>query len=246
MDTRLLLAPMLALFSCASWVPGLPACPSINELKPPASDECLATPEAGSTVSRMASLLEPQAGPLLIRVEMSAASSVESVCGDRSNTRGERQARKHLSEVSPSLASLPSGPSCLAGTRLDFNRSAAHAALVASSIRQCRREASRELEASRNNPSNPSQVDTVRSGRAYLDCLTRRQMELEEIWFFDRFVTTRFVVFIPAEGSARRRKAIRICSDPLETDPFSDQPAVARLDEGLVDCMSSQGWQPVR
>lgn len=62
---------------------------------------------------------------------------MRAVCAEAAFTRDEWSQRRHLAVQSKAIASLPPGPSCLAGKRLDLNRYEATLAKISPAATLC-------------------------------------------------------------------------------------------------------------
>jgi hypothetical protein len=177
-------------------------------------------------------MIEEMAGPLLVRVEFDSRSSVHAVCADRTSAETWRRARTRVANNLGTITDTPPGPSCLAGSRLDFNRREAGRAAAHHAVSACLRKGEMVYQSNKKNPSNPDWADRMIGGRHFWNCLYRSQKALHQLWLLDPVDDTTVHVYHETPSSAPRRETIRACSEVEESGP------------ALEACVKSHGWEP--
>ncbi len=225
MRRSLLVFATVAAFGCATGPPAIPFCPRMAEL-PVATPECLAEPDAQRVVAELGTFIEEAAGDLLFRVAFDEAASVESICAQRpANDDIDIDIdgwtpRARLAGRSGEILSISPGPSCLAGTRLDFNRMDAKFAEIEGIAERCRREG------------------LVRYG----SCVEQEQIQRGEIWMLGLGR-----VFVKSPTGSKRRTAILGCSQnltPISRSTFGADITHIVVDPNeITDCLRGHGWK---
>ena len=126
------------LAACASVdVDTIPICGPVASLQPLPDVRSCDEIELRQYVLMLREKAIARASRALVRVEFDETSRVRAVCTEAAVRRDEWSQRKHLAEQSNAIASLPPGPSCLAGRRADLNRYEATLAEIGRAAKLC-------------------------------------------------------------------------------------------------------------
>lgn len=196
---------------------------------------CADDPEAEAALDRLAEVINPEAGPLRVRMELGEAGDVKRMCVDRSKSRRAFHHRKSVAAQRAAIDALPPAPACLADGQLVFNEFAAVLDDIDEVKDRCQREAS---------TGSGYGLDGFDSG-VYTRCLADRQAERGEIWMEDLGE-----VYVRDDGTAGdRSKALRECGIAIHTQYDSAGGSrIARLiikPEEFNPCMAQYGWFPL-
>ncbi len=245
------IAALFAL-ACASSSPNLSKCPAIEAMPPPPSEQCRSESDFIQFQRQLATIVEDDAGPLLVRVEFDSQSVIQKICADPTSADGYVRARKQLVTrfAGVPLEKTP-GPPCLANSRLDFNSRGVQNAILRLIVRKCEREAITARRSVSNNPNLPIQFSNRMEARIYVACMERKQKQLNQVWLFDGVFTGRIAyLFYGTAESTPREKVLQKCFPLYKGIATTGRGAASILPaendrEAATACMLSEGWGTV-
>ena len=224
MDRQFFFATVaVAFLACATQTStsALPYCVESEETRFLPGRSCQDDPAFVAFRNEIERFVIPQAGPLLVRITLDDDAKIAEACAVRGYGSGQWTARSRLAGLLAPPATSVSGPSCAAGSSLEFNRAEATYELIKIIERDCERQS----------------IDT----RHFVECLDTWQKRRGEIWVFGS--NQRYRVFVPTREPSPRRTALRACTKPAPASGFDFPPiGIARVGVVLEECMSAEGW----
>jgi hypothetical protein len=130
-----LLGAMLACASDRDRQASVPACPGVAA-SPPAEEACDPA-ELAAYTSELSDWIAEENDQALVRIEFDDASRVRSVCVDEKTGSAVGKARREIAAKLLERGSLPTGPQCVAGRRIELNRYEAKLAEVKRAQGRC-------------------------------------------------------------------------------------------------------------
>jgi len=166
----------------------------------------------------------------LVRVVYDGNSQIESVCVVRDE--GSWRTRHALSDVLATTDSLPPGPACVGGHRIDLNRYQAKLAQIKRAKRECETQVNATISTNRNSGMDLRQV----AARELENC-----MAFKSDWVtIDRGLKPPLLFGRPQLGPPPKvsaRETVNRCV--RETGPVSSI-------ETQVACIQEDGWEMIR
>lgn len=98
----------------------VPACPAVAS-RPLAADACEPA-ELGAYTRQLSDRIAEGNDQALVRVEFDETSRVHSVCVDEETGSAVGKARREIGEKLVEMHTIPPGPRCVAGRRIDLHR----------------------------------------------------------------------------------------------------------------------------
>jgi hypothetical protein len=165
-----LVAAALALHAASARSDTVPPCSAI-EARPPAASAVCDDRELAVYTESLSDRIVAHNSRALVRITYDDRSRVQSVCVDDHTGRDVWNARRHVAEQLLAMGTIPDGPPCVAGKRVDLNRYEAKlaetkSAIVACSVRMARRM--KALPSCQKYRSDWILYDRVGSTRPYL------------------------------------------------------------------------------
>jgi hypothetical protein len=224
MDRHFLFATVgVVLLACATQtsISSLPYCVESEEVRFLPDRSCQDDPDFIAFRNEIEQLVISQAGPLLVRITLDDDAKISDACAVRGYGSGQWTARTRLAGLLAPPATSLSGPSCAAGSSLEFNRAQATYELIRVIERDCERQS-----------INP---------RQFAECLDMWQRRRGEIWVFGS--NQRYRVFVPTREPSPRRTALLACTKRAPASGLDFQPiGIARVGVVLEECMRAEGW----
>ena len=213
----------VVLLACATQTStsALPYCVESEETRFLPDRSCQDDPDFIAFQNEIEQLVIQQAGPMLVRIHLDDDARISEACAVRGYGSGQWTARRRLAGLLAPPATSLSGPSCAAGSSLEFNRAQATYELIRIIERDCGRQS----------------VDS----RQFAECLDVWQRRRGEIWVFGS--KQRYRVFVSTLEPSPRRTALLACTKRRPASG-SDLPpiGIARVGVVLDECMNAQGW----
>jgi hypothetical protein len=222
-----------AWLGCASGGPDAAPAPTCGLLETlaPLAQEC----EPGELAAFSAALAEPlgsAAGGALVRVELDDAAAVRSVCVEKATGYASGAARR-VGERLVALRSVPPGPDCVAGGRIDLNRYEAAEAKMRAQQTRCHEQTRVTRE---THGPTPMRDRTAPGAYGVYEREFERCMEYEADWIaLDQPGSTRPALWAKPE--------VANPPGPDASETTSRCWRLSRVFEKRAACIEADGWE---